>query len=178
MIYFKSKDLSDRLGFGLAKWKRWTREFLGPDPLGGLQSGYARQFNLRDAFRVFLGGILVSDLKYNIPESRKILSDLNNWLKKTGFYQLHSGRDPLSTLQAPFYRIYIVTIAPVRFAYTIRAVEKIEPGTTRLAESHIETYVLDSSAGSPDPVAFGEMEAARVLGASALYRRFLESLNP
>ena len=80
--YFQNRELSHRLGIPLNRWKRWSREFLPPDPLGGLQSGYARQYSLKDAFRVYFAGYLVSGLGYSIPEARRILKDLNGWLKK------------------------------------------------------------------------------------------------
>ncbi len=95
MIYFNSRHLAEKLEINLAKWKRWVREFLPPDPLGGLQSGYARQFNFKDAFRVYLGGRLVSTLRFSIPETRQILSDLDSPLENNGFYELYpSQRNP------------------------------------------------------------------------------------
>ena len=84
--FYTNKDLSQALGINLAKWKRWSRDFLAPDPLGGLQSGYARQYNPDEAFTVFLGGYLVSGLKFTIPEAKQILQDLHAWLVKYGFY--------------------------------------------------------------------------------------------
>ena len=84
---FNNRELAARLDINLAKWKRWSREFLPPDPLGGLQSGYARQYNFNDAFKVFLGGYLVAELKFSIPEAKRILQDLNQWLLDHGFYQ-------------------------------------------------------------------------------------------
>ena len=177
MIYYYSKELSVHFRIGLSKWKRWVREFLAPDPLGGLQSGFARQFNLRDAFRVYLGGCLVADLKYTIPEARQILADLNGWLKKSGFFQLHASLEPGSIVQDPFYRIYIVTLSSNRFAYTIRAVKVTAPDEFPSTEDQSESFRLVSAAGTPDPIASGKVETARVLGVSAIYRRFLESLK-
>jgi hypothetical protein len=78
--------LAQRLNINLAKWKRWSREFLPPDPLGGMQSGYARQYSIDDAFKVYLGGHLVSSLKFAIPETKKILGDLHEWLTYAGLY--------------------------------------------------------------------------------------------
>lgn len=92
MIYYKSKYLSERLLINLAKWKRWVREFLPPDPLGGLQSGYARQFNLKEAFRVYLGGQLVGAMRFSIPQTRKILTDLDSELEALGFYDLYPNQ--------------------------------------------------------------------------------------
>lgn len=80
--FYLNRELADRLKIPLNRWKRWSREFLPPDPLGGLQSGYARQYTLNDAFTVYLGGYLVSKVNLTIPEARNILQDLNGWLKK------------------------------------------------------------------------------------------------
>jgi len=79
--YFLNRELSTRLGIPLSRWKRWSREFLPPDPLGGLQSGFARQYSVRDAFVVYLAGYLVSSQAYSIPEARQILHDLSGWLQ-------------------------------------------------------------------------------------------------
>ena len=89
--FYTNKELSQLFNINLAKWKRWSREFLPPDPLGGLQSGYARQYNLDETFTIYLGGHLVGDLKFTIPESRQILHDLHQWLIDHGFYFDFSG---------------------------------------------------------------------------------------
>lgn len=83
--YFLGRDLAHRLQIPLARWKRWAREFLPPDPLGGLQSGYARHYSIDQAFTVYLSGHLVSRSRYSIPESRQILSDLEHWLDEQGY---------------------------------------------------------------------------------------------
>lgn len=105
MIYYNSRYLSTQLDINLAKWKRWVREFLPPDPLGGQQSGYARQFNLKEAFRVHLGGILVSVLRFSIAETRIILRELDAPLKELGVYSLYpKKRTPLN--QDKWLQIY------------------------------------------------------------------------
>ena len=76
--FYSNKELSQAFKINLAKWKRWSREFLPPDPLGGLQSGFARQYNLDEAFTVYLGGYLVGKMKFTIPESKQILRDLQS----------------------------------------------------------------------------------------------------
>jgi len=78
--FYSNRELSDRLAIRLSKWKRWSREFLPPDPLGGMQSGYARQYTLDQAFTVFLGGHLVADLHFSIPEARQIGQELAPWI--------------------------------------------------------------------------------------------------
>ena len=81
---FSNRDLSSRLGVNLARWKRWSREFLPPDPLAGKQSGYSRQYYLDDAFRVYLGGHLVAHLNLAVADARIILADLAPWMKHQG----------------------------------------------------------------------------------------------
>jgi len=83
--YFTSRELAERLNIKLAKWKRWSREFLPADPLGGMQSGYARQYSPDDAFNLYLAGHLVAGLKFSIPAARKILKDLDTLLSTLGF---------------------------------------------------------------------------------------------
>ena len=84
--YFFNRDLARRFDLNLARWKRWSREFLPPDPLGGMQSGFARQYSIKDAFTVLLGGHLVADLKFSIPETKQILVDLNAWLLAQDYF--------------------------------------------------------------------------------------------
>ena len=91
--YFLGRELSDRLGVPLARWKRWAREFLPPDPLGGLQSGYARHYSIDQAFTVFLAGHLVSRSRFSIPEARALLSDLDHWLTGEGYRTGTTAKD-------------------------------------------------------------------------------------
>jgi hypothetical protein len=83
--YFTARQLANRLEINLAKWKRWARHFLPPDPLGGLQSGYTRQYHPDEVFRVRLGGILVGQLKFTLPQAAMVLDDLAEWMEANGF---------------------------------------------------------------------------------------------
>jgi len=83
--FYNNRELSDKFGVNLARWKRWAREFLPPDPLAGQQAGYARQYYVDDAFTVFVGGHLVAELGFSIPEARMILSTTREWMKSRGF---------------------------------------------------------------------------------------------
>jgi hypothetical protein len=89
MFYYTSKHISDALDIKLARWKRWAREFLPPDPLSGRQSGYARNFNIKDAFHVYLAGYLVGTVGFTISEARHIMSDLDPSLKQRGYHVLN-----------------------------------------------------------------------------------------
>jgi hypothetical protein len=108
--FFKNRELSQKLGVNLARWKRWSREFLPPDPLGGLQSGVARHYSIDDAFTVYLGGHLVADLKFSIPEARCVLEDLRSWFGATGVYlngQLTEKMDDENPLPVINYIVFI-----------------------------------------------------------------------
>ena len=92
--YYTSRRLSEIFGIKLARWKRWSREFLPPDPLGGMQSGYARQYTLDESFIVYLGGYLVKHLQFSIPDTRIILKELNGWMKENGFLGFTENHSP------------------------------------------------------------------------------------
>jgi len=127
--FFTSRAVSQRLKINLAKWKRWSREFLPPDPLGGMQSGYARQYHPDQAFNVYLGGLLVADLKFTIPEAKQILQDLQGWLAEKGFYFNGSGKIMRVTGEDEIVKKYILLIEGgtrkddrFDFIYTVRGI--------------------------------------------------------
>ena len=84
--FYNNRELSEKFGVNLARWKRWAREFLPPDPLAGQQAGYARQYYVDDVFTVFVGGHLVAELGFSIPEARMILTETREWMKAKGFH--------------------------------------------------------------------------------------------
>ena len=150
--YYFSRDLSRKLRIPLNRWKRWAREFLPPDPLGGLQSGYARQFSTREAFTVYLGGFLVAGLGFSIPQARQVIRDLSGWMKKSGLDAVLMGRggdDPDSGQTGRRYEVQILgrPVAPgggsVKLAYRIWAIAPplLVKGTrpARWVEAYTET---------------------------------------
>ena len=177
-----NKEISQILNINLAKWKRWSREFLPPDPLGGLQSGYARQYNLDEAFTVYLGGHLVGDLKFTIPEAKQILSDLHQWLVDHDFYFDFSGTaSPTKNESAPPVQSYqiavIITNVPAGsspgFRYRSKAIISSDSaefnGVPLQQERFIESWVSapDNEAAALDVASY------RVLNISVLRRNFL-----
>jgi hypothetical protein len=166
MIYFDSKYLSKRLDINAAKWKRWAREFLSVDPLGGYQSGYARQFSHKDAFRVYLGGHLVGVLRFTIPEARQILTDLEVWLKKKGFYGMPQDCRPDAS-EAD--HIYIYNLVNGKFAYAVRSIIGRQRENARI---HSEHYALATIGASSDIFTEAQVPHALVIHIRALYRNF------
>ena len=128
--YFLGRELAGRLGIPLGRWKRWAREFLPPDPLGGLQSGYARHYSIDQAFAVYLAGNLVSRSRFSIPEARSILSDLAPWLAAEGYQTGASEADSGESGDVPPVLEHLILIDPYPpdgglasgFAYSIRAI--------------------------------------------------------
>jgi hypothetical protein len=170
--YFKNRMLAEKWKINLSKWKRWSREFLPPDPLGGLQSGYARQYSPDEAFTVRLGGILIADLKFSIAESRQILTDLDGWLTDTGFRfrtQPYSTKKKGVEKLIKTYLIFIRRQPDLRFCYTIRGVISKQPVYYKgfqLAEEHyVETTLknTDKSADSVDLIGCREVNITTIL---------------
>ena len=182
MIKFHTnKQLSQSFSINLAKWKRWSREFLPPDPLGGLQSGYARQYNLDEAFTVFLGGHLVGNLKFTIPEARQILHELHQWLVDHDFYFDFSGTaNPKKQSVQPVqnYRIAIISTNITTghlpgLSYRLKAIISSGSvdfnGVSMQQERFVESWVR-----APDHAAASSQAASyRVLNISVLRRTFL-----
>lgn len=165
MIYYNSRYISNALGIKLAKWKRWAREFLPPDPLSGQQSGYARNFNIKDAFQVYLAGYLVGSMSFSIAQARQIISDLGPSLKQRGYQALHSNT--ISDTQT-FFWVLIHQRPDGSFGY----VESPETDT-----DSAQTMALASQLLSEFLSASGFMDA-RIISISALYRHFLNRINP
>ena len=172
MIYLNSKYLSKSLGINLAKWKRWSREFLDPDPLGGFQSGYARQFSNKEAFRVFLGGYLVGELKFTISQARQILSDLHAWLTQHHLYAL-----PVKNLKlrSESHHIYIYGLGDGKFGYAIRSMA--DPALIKTGNRYEEHFKLKLMGVSPEFVAQNEFTHASILSINTLHQQYLSLVS-
>jgi len=158
---FSSKDLAHALGINPARWKRWTRDFLPPDPLAGRQSGFARQFYLNDAFQVYLAGVLVSDLQLAVHEARVVLEELNEHLPDIGYRLDSSGRS-----------------LPNRGRYSL--------GIRKDAQGRLRCRLTGDGPDVGAPVDFGSGDptdpviglTGRTLDLTACLKRFLELVDP
>jgi hypothetical protein len=150
--FFTNREASNRLDINLSKWKRWSREFLPPDPLGGMQSGFARQYSPDGAFTVYFGGHLVADLKFTIPEAKKIVKDLHSWFSEKGFYFDARSNATVNTGVGQRVKKYIIFIErekdpdnTISFSYTIRGIISNEPvnynGFEIMEERYTETIM-------------------------------------
>lgn len=127
-----NRQAAEKFGINFAKWKRWSREFLPPDPSAGMQRGVTRQYSPEEAFTVYLGGYLVSDLRISVSEAKAVLKDLlPDWLEKHDIFPLRNMTEVLEgSRRLPSWSINILRSAE-RFVYQ--------------AKGHIETIPLDKA---------------------------------
>lgn len=184
--FFTNRELAARFEINLQRWKRWSREFLPPDPLGGLQSGLARQYTAEEAFAVFLAGHLVSELNFSIPAARRILSDLRPLLEELGIYAL-LGRLAGPEIQLPegvtavHVRIFQLEASggrSLQIGYQMRRCRR-PPSHSAEGVEYFEEIRLERSppGGGPVPSA-AELQSWRTLNITELYRCFMNRLNP
>lgn len=182
--FFMNRELSSRLGINLAKWKRWSREFLPPDPLGGMQSGYTRQYSPDDAFKVYLGGHLVSELKYAIPEARQILGDLWKWFADKCFYFDIKGTALFSNSVEALIKKYIIIIRQERslnqnfeFYYTARGIISNKPVCYKGFEVVEELYTETLIGQQPDRSASQDKNSIKTLNITDILESFVVQMD-
>ena len=182
--FFTNRELSNRLGIKLSKWKRWSREFLPPDPLGGMQSGYARQYHPDQAFTVFFGGHLVADLKFSIPEANQIIIDLNKWLSEKGFFFDLRGHSVFDNGLDALIKKYIIFIRREKgpdkrfqFIYTARGVISNEPVQYKGFEIMKKLYVETSVNQGPEKPSEMDMNVVKTLYITGILGDFVDAVG-
>lgn len=177
--FYSSRELAACLGVNLARWKRWCREFLPPDPLGGLQSGYARQFNVDDAFTVYLGGHLVARLKLGVPQARHMVSELYPWMCRHGFFEtpLHRIEEPQAgTKPSGRFQVLIQAGGSAQPGYVVREILADAPPQTAGGQGVLRYREWGgANAGGRGIDPYGE--PLQVLNISALKERFARLLG-
>lgn len=182
--FFTNREVSKRLNINLSKWKRWSREFLPPDPLGGMQSGFARQYSPDGAFTVYLGGHLVADLKYTIPEAKQIVTDLHSWFAEKGFYFDARSNATVNQGVDPVIKKYIIFIErekdpgnAIGFMYTIRGIISNEPVNYNGFEIMKELYRETTMGLPPKSTSTIDMNIVKILNITDVLNRFVVCLN-
>ncbi len=181
--FYTNKQLAERFHINLSRWKRWSREFLPPDPLGGLQSGYARQYNPNEAFILYLAGHLVSGMKFSISEARQILSTLEPWLRQHGFlfnFSSTAQKDPQDG--ALFSAWQLVIVVRHQAAGTHEWLTCLARGMERSAgrqnfKGRRQCYVEFPIGAGKDEFQLEKVESFRVLNISVLHQKFLNALK-
>jgi hypothetical protein len=182
--FFTNRQLSKKLDINLARWKRWSREFIPPDPLGGMQTGYARQYHPDEAFNVHLGGYLVSDLKFAIPEAKQILGNLQEWLADKGFYFSVKGGAVSQNGVEALIKEYIVFISKERlpdntykFQHTVRGIISNKPVRYQNFEIMEELYTETVIGLQPDKSAVYDTNAVKTLHISVVLNNFVARMD-
>jgi hypothetical protein len=182
--FFTNRELSKRLGINLAKWKRWSREFLPPDPLGGMQSGYARQYHPDQAFTVFLGGHLVADLKFSIPEARQLMQDLRPWMSDKGFFFEPKGYAVSDNGVDALVQRYIISIRlekgmenHFKSICTARGIISNEPVLHKGFDIMEKLYVETSINPRAEKIAEEDMNVVKTLNISGILNVFVDAVG-
>ena len=183
--YYTNRELAQKLEVNLARWKRWSRAFLAPDPLGGMQSGYARQYLFRDLFNVFLGGFLLGHLKLSVPESQRVLTDISPWLEQNGYYDWShaNGAGTLPGCRTGGQTLFFCpatppgAACPIAFRYVIRETIRQVAGSGE-AGAHIsitykEIFIPATSGREESP---REHHEVRMINLTALFNRVVDRL--
>ncbi len=171
--------------YNLARWKRWSREFLPPDPLGGMQSGYARQYHPDQAFRVHLGGHLVAELKFTIPEAKRILKDVDDWLAANGFYFDVADQQPAAQDIGRLIDQYVIFIKQNKsvhankpaFFYTVRGVISNQPAHYKGFDIREERYAETFIGAIPETFTEQNQDTVKMLCITRLHKTFVENLE-
>ena len=184
--FFTNRQIAAKLDIKLSRWKRWSREFLPPDPLGGLQSGLTRQYTAAEAFTVYLGGYMVASLHFSIPEARCILSDLKQCLVSLGFLtgadrQRSPSVSSPDQIKAHHIRIWKLAASrsnPMRFGYQLRQLLT----TTRTDGENPQVKkegLLVTRFDEPEPGQTEDVPMSwRTLDIGSLHRWFSERISP
>ena len=182
--FFTNREASNRLDINLSKWKRWSREFLPPDPLGGMQSGFARQYSPDGAFTVYFGGHLVADLKFTIPEAKQIVKDLHPWFSKNGFYFDAGSSAAVDRGADQPVKKYIFFIErekdlekTISFIYTIRGIISNEPVYYMGFEVMKELYVETKIGLRTKKMSAVEMNVVKTVNVTDVLNNFVVRLN-
>ena len=183
--FFTNRELSRNLLIPLAKWKRWAREFLPPDPLGGLQSGVTRQYSVDQSLTVYIGGYLVSDLKTSIYEARQIMADLHACLNDIGAFANYRIRQERSLGQYETISVFSIFFRRVRepssdessFEYTIRGSISREAFTNEHRTVYREEYLATHISSSNHKTLSVYEPHVKVLPISALVDRFTKAMK-
>ncbi len=183
--FYSNRELSQKLKINLARFKRWSREFLPPDPLGGMQSGYARQYSIDNAFTVYLGGHLVGELKYTISEAKKILEDLKKWLKENDFYINTKNGGKTGNDAKDLVKEYIIFIlrendlknSSGSFSYRIRGIISNIPANYNEYRVREERYIEEYVPIDKRNKISNKIESEKMLKITKIHRYFKICLN-
>jgi len=143
-----ARQISSFLGTKLSTWKRWSREFLPPDPKARMRSGQTRLFSPNQAFEVYLGAHLVSFLKFSIPEAREIIRGLRQWLRTNGIFPETPDPNPEALRRRQQLQVVIHEKESGTFCCESKHTVSVKPTTGRGTNVIEEVYEQEWIAGA------------------------------
>jgi hypothetical protein len=127
MPEFRISEFSELLDIPHTKAKRYTREFLGPDPEATIQSGRTRSLTLQQTFFVYIGSHLVSDHNFTVYEAKIIIGDLKPWLIEFGLFPGDDNKFLQTFSEIKSWKVLIYrTDKPFEFAYLAEGVMSLD----------------------------------------------------
>jgi hypothetical protein len=85
-LLLTNQALADITGIPYGKIRRHVKETLPPDLRATIQSGYAREYSLRDAYYIYLVVHMVAGLKVTAPEAKIIIDSVRDWLTEKNLF--------------------------------------------------------------------------------------------
>jgi hypothetical protein len=127
MPEFRISEFADLLDIPHTKAKRYTREFLGPDPEATIQSGRTRSLTLQQTFIVYSGAHLVSGQNFTVYEAKLIIGNLQPWLTKLGLFPGDDNIFKETSSEIKSWKVLIYrTDKPFGFAYLAEGLLSLE----------------------------------------------------
>ena len=134
-----SKILAAKMGISHPKVRRYAFEFFGGIEPIRARSGVRRELSLEQAFTIFLATFLVGELGYSSVEAKKILHELDFWLKTNGLIPYSD----VKKLPKKRWQIKIIPLAEGGFLY--KSVEIVRNFMEKDEESGRKLEVLKIS---------------------------------
>ena len=139
MPEFRISEFSKLLGIQHTKAKRYTREFLGPNPSATIQSGHARILTLQETYLVYLGAHLVSVHNFTVHEAKIIIGSLKPWLIEWGLFPGDDNKFQQTTSEVKSWKVSICrTHEPWYFAYLVEGLINLDDdvGSISIGDYH------------------------------------------
>ncbi len=90
-----NRDLFEAFEVIESTWKRWSREFLPPDPSAGKSKGKAREYNQDEAFMIWFGGQLLVAKQMSVVEAKDVVKALGIYMDNQGFIPIETALDAM-----------------------------------------------------------------------------------
>jgi len=69
----KSNEMAVAFGFSPACVRRWSREFLPPDPRARMRTRFVKDHSPAEALAILVGGVLVQNVPFNFKDARQVV---------------------------------------------------------------------------------------------------------